>query len=71
MTEGVEQFRHGHFEQRIDIQSEDEIGQLANAFNEMADTIVTNMDELKRNDRLRRRGVRPRGVVAGRGPGSR
>ncbi|MCG8604442.1 ATP-binding protein, partial [bacterium] len=54
ITEGVEEFRRSRFEQRIDIQSEDEIGQLAKAFNEMADTIVANMDELKRNDRLRR-----------------
>lgn len=54
MTEGVEKFRHGNFDQRIEIESRDEIGLLANAFNSMADTIAANVDELKRNDQLRR-----------------
>ena len=54
MTEGVEKFRHGNFNQRIEIESRDEIGLLSNAFNSMADTIAANVDELKRNDQLRR-----------------
>lgn len=54
MTAVVKQFEQGNFSQRIVIQSDDEIGQLAKAFNRMADTIVANMDELKRTDDLRR-----------------
>jgi signal transduction histidine kinase len=54
MTATVKQFEQGDFAQRIAIRSKDEIGQLAKAFNRMADTIVTNMEELKRTDDLRR-----------------
>lgn len=54
MTTAVKKFEEGEFEKRIDIKSNDEIGQLAKAFNQMADTIVANMDELKRTDQLRR-----------------
>ena len=54
MTVAVRKFEEGEFEKRIDIKSNDEIGQLASAFNQMADTIVANMDELKRTDQLRR-----------------
>ncbi|MCH8871984.1 HAMP domain-containing protein [candidate division KSB1 bacterium] len=54
MTTVVKKFEEGKFEERIDIKSNDEIGQLASAFNQMADTIVANMDELKRTDQLRR-----------------
>lgn len=54
MTRTVKHFEAGDYSQRIDVESEDEIGQLANAFNQMADTIVANMDELKRVDKQRR-----------------
>jgi len=54
MTRTVKKFEAGDYSQRIDIKSEDEIGQLANAFNQMADTIVANMEELKRIDKQRR-----------------
>jgi len=54
MTAAVKQFQQGNFSERINLRSDDEIGQLANAFNGMADTIVANMDELKRTDDLRR-----------------
>ena len=54
MTAVVQRFKKGDFEERINIKSGDEIGQLAKAFNQMADTIVANMDELKQTDRLRR-----------------
>jgi len=54
MTATVKQFEQGNFAQRLKIKSTDEIGQLANAFNHMADTIVANMEELKRTDDLRR-----------------
>jgi len=54
MTSAVKQFEAGNFSQRINIRSNDEIGQLVKAFNAMADTIVANMEELKRTDDLRR-----------------
>ncbi len=54
MTEIVKKFEHGEFDERIAIHSDDEVAQLASAFNQMADTIVANMDELRRNDQLRR-----------------
>lgn len=54
MTEAVKKFERGEFDKRIELKSHDEIGQLARAFNQMADTIVANMKELQRTDRLRR-----------------
>jgi signal transduction histidine kinase len=54
MTAAVKRFEQGNFSQRLSLASNDEIGQLAKAFNGMADTIVANMEELKRTDDLRR-----------------
>lgn len=54
MKNVVTNFEEGDMAQRIDIDSRDEIGELGQAFNQMADTIVANMEELKRTDRLRR-----------------
>jgi len=54
MATVVRQFEQGNFAQRLAVKSGDEIGQLAQAFNRMADTIVANMEELKRTDDLRR-----------------
>ncbi len=54
MAEVVRQFERGMLEKRIPVKSNDEVGHLAQSFNRMADTIVTNMDELKKNDNLRR-----------------
>jgi len=54
MTAIVKKFERGEFNQRITVESDDEVGQLANAFNQMADTIVANMEELKRTDQHRR-----------------
>ncbi len=50
----VKQFEQGDYRARIPVDSRDEIGQLARAFNQMADRIVQNMQELKRTDDLRR-----------------
>lgn len=54
MNATVSRFGHGDYAQRLPANSSDEFGQLATTFNQMADTIVTNMDELKRTDDLRR-----------------
>ena len=54
MTVAVQKFEKGDLKQRINIRSNDEIGQLAGAFNQMADTIVNNIDEMRTKDKLRR-----------------
>ncbi len=54
VTAVVRQFERGDYDQRVAETSDDEVGQLAASFNGMADTIVANLEELKRNDRLRR-----------------
>jgi len=41
-------------DKRIKVNSKDEIGQLGETFNQMADTIEANVEELKRIDKLRR-----------------
>jgi signal transduction histidine kinase len=50
----VRRFEDGELEQRVMVHSRDEIGQLGNSFNHMADTIEANMEELKHTDDLRR-----------------
>jgi signal transduction histidine kinase len=47
-------FKEGDYHKRLPEKSDDDFGQLSRAFNQMADTIVGNMDELKRTDDLRR-----------------
>jgi signal transduction histidine kinase len=54
MTDVVQRFRKGDLRSRIKMSSKDEIGQLANSFDDMADTIVTVMGKLERTDRMRR-----------------
>ncbi len=54
MTEAVEAFEMGDMNRRINMSSRDEIGTLANAFDQMADTIVDNIEEMKEKDILRR-----------------
>lgn len=54
VTSTVKEFTRGRYASRIAIDSKDEMGELAFAFNKMADTIVANMEELKRTDDLRR-----------------
>lgn len=54
VTDVVTGFKEGNFGTRLDDDSPDDFGRLARAFNQMADTIVHNMDELKRSDDLRR-----------------
>ncbi|NKB70899.1 MAG: HAMP domain-containing protein [Candidatus Latescibacteria bacterium] len=54
ITATVGDFAQGDYQQRIAPRQGDEMGQLGQAFNQMADTIVATMDQLKRNDNLRR-----------------
>ncbi|GAB5408808.1 MAG: ATP-binding protein [Balneolaceae bacterium] len=54
MTSTVMSFEHGQLEERVEINSKDEIGVLGSSFNQMADTLVANMDEIKQVDKLRR-----------------
>lgn len=54
MSARVRKFEQGDFSTRLPANRKDEFGQLATTFNQMADRIVANMDELKRTDVLRR-----------------
>lgn len=54
MAAVVQDFEKGNYRKRIEKTSDDEIGQLGRAFNRMADTIVANIDTLKKTDDLRR-----------------
>ena len=54
MTATVTAFEHGQLEERVEVKSYDEIGVLGSSFNQMADTLVANMDEIKQVDKLRR-----------------
>jgi len=54
MSETVQAFESGNLESRISDDSNDEVGELAGSFDRMADTIVSNMEELKKTDTLRR-----------------
>ncbi|MDP1675552.1 MAG: HAMP domain-containing sensor histidine kinase [Bacteroidota bacterium] len=50
----VKEFQNGNRSARIQLSSTGELNELATSFNEMADTIVSNLDELKTMDSLRR-----------------
>jgi signal transduction histidine kinase len=54
VTQTVKEFEKGNYNRRLLVKSDDEIGQLTTAFNRMAETIELNMEELKKNDTLRR-----------------
>lgn len=54
MTTTVRGFEQGQYDERLAVRANDEIGQLGRAFNQMADTIVENLEQLKQNDVLRR-----------------
>jgi signal transduction histidine kinase len=54
MTSVMAAFERGDFDQRMDVTAQDEIGQLARCFNQMADTLVDTMEELRQSDRMRR-----------------
>lgn len=54
MTGTVRRFQEGDLEARIENPRDSDIEVFANSFNEMADTIVDNMDKMKSVDLLRR-----------------
>jgi two-component system sensor histidine kinase BaeS len=55
LIKAVEQVKHGQYARRVSPPtSQDELGQLAQTFNEMADKIESDVNELRRQDQLRR-----------------
>ncbi|MBI5197872.1 MAG: diguanylate cyclase [Nitrospirae bacterium] len=48
LTRASLEMRHGHLSQRVTISQQDEIGQLAGAFNEMASAIQLSYEEIQR-----------------------
>jgi signal transduction histidine kinase len=50
----VQDFQAGHHQARIHLSSKGELNELAVSFNEMADTIARNLEEIKAMDNLRR-----------------
>jgi signal transduction histidine kinase len=54
MSAAVAAFENGEFTSRVPVQSADEIGHLGRSFNQMADTIIANIDQLRQTDNLRR-----------------
>ncbi len=54
VTASVSRFAEGQLDERIRYRSRDELGHLASSFNSMADTIVANIEDMKRVDRQRR-----------------
>lgn len=51
---GINEFKKGNLSARIDVKSEGELDRIGLVFNEMADTIERNIQELKGVDNLRR-----------------
>lgn len=54
VTAVVRRFREGDWGGRAEAGDSDEVGELAAAFNEMADTIAASVEKLEQTDRLRR-----------------
>ncbi len=50
----IRDFQRGNLQSRIQLDSKSELKEFADSFNDMADTIVSNIDELKRSDKNRR-----------------
>lgn len=54
ITNVVMEFKNGNLSARIKQKRKDELGEIADTFNDMADTIVRNMEDMKTMDNLRR-----------------
>jgi signal transduction histidine kinase len=54
VARSVGEFEQGKYDARLDASARDEIGELARAYNRMADTIAANLEKLRQNDSLRR-----------------
>ena len=54
MVRVIREFKNGNLEARIAKKQTGELHEFSSAFNEMADTIVQNMQDLKTMDNLRR-----------------
>lgn len=54
MKKTVQDFERGELSKRIPLKSNDEITDLSRCFNNMADTVVESMNEIKKSDKLRR-----------------
>jgi two-component system sensor histidine kinase VicK len=54
MTKAAEAIAGGDFSRELDVESEDEIGQLADTFNNMAHQLKENLEKIKKSDALRR-----------------
>ena len=54
IIEAVRQFKDGQLKTRISIKSQDELAELSENFNEMAETIEGNIEKLKSMEQLRR-----------------
>ncbi len=54
IKKSVTGFERGQLYERIDVEGNDELSELSTCFNRMADTLVENMKEIQKTDRLRR-----------------
>ena len=50
----IRRFKNGDLEARVKVKGKSELSEFADSFNDMADTIVKNIDEIKTMDNLRR-----------------
>ncbi len=50
----IRNFKNGNLDQRIKLKGKGELSEFADSFNEMADTIVRNIEDMKTMDNLRR-----------------
>ncbi|RMG21878.1 MAG: HAMP domain-containing protein, partial [Methanobacteriota archaeon] len=53
ITRAVQDFENGNLPEPIKISTQDEVGQLARAFNQMAGTIVDHLKEIQRQEKLK------------------
>jgi signal transduction histidine kinase len=51
LTRGTTALAEGHLEERVAVTSKDELGQLANAFNNMADRLVELQEDVRKKER--------------------